>query len=284
MVARSGNGSRSYLSVEHPLDSARARPSADDARGYIGEPRAMRSGELRGAPLGWRAYLVAFSGAMGSACVRIPQLTFVDEVPIEISAERPPEPRPVVAFDEPTSPRRVEVAAEKHRIDLVLHYADGQVEPNRDDLRALDTLIAFLLSHDEIELVAIDGHRSAAGDPPNAEQVGLRRAQSVQQYLVDAGIHEERLLVRAWGSNDPVADDATLEGQLANRRVEFAVLQQSETTRAIYVDPATGVEVPAPIQLNELGVPTPGGDAGNPSAEDPDDPDTKNNVANDEGA
>ncbi len=76
-------------------------------------------------------------------------------------------------------------------------------------------------------LIEVAGFASADGDAEYNKQLSNRRAEAVVDYLVtEAGIPLRRI-VRPWGfgENQPVADNATLEGRRRNRRVEVRVLQ-----------------------------------------------------------
>lgn len=51
-----------------------------------------------------------------------------------------------------------------------------------------------------------------------------KRAQAVVDYLVKQGVDPAQLQAVGYGSQQPVADNATPEGQFKNRRIEFEVL------------------------------------------------------------
>jgi outer membrane protein OmpA-like peptidoglycan-associated protein len=80
----------------------------------------------------------------------------------------------------------------------------------------LDRAVAILKQR-ELVRVAIVGHTQAS----ESRKLGLERAESVRDYLVDAGIDGARLEVRNVGADEPLGGD-----DARNRRVEFKVLSQ----------------------------------------------------------
>ena len=54
-------------------------------------------------------------------------------------------------------------------------------------------------------------------------QLSQRRAESVADYLVKAGIPPERLNAVGYGKTRPIASNDTEEGRAQNRRIEFDV-------------------------------------------------------------
>jgi OOP family OmpA-OmpF porin len=54
--------------------------------------------------------------------------------------------------------------------------------------------------------------------------LSLRRAGSVRQALINAGIAEDRLRAVGYGGEQPIAANETEEGRAANRRIEFRLL------------------------------------------------------------
>ena len=52
-----------------------------------------------------------------------------------------------------------------------------------------------------------------------------RRANSVRQYLIKAGIAGERLDAVGFGETKPIASNNTTRGRAANRRVVFTILE-----------------------------------------------------------
>ncbi|MDD1016370.1 OmpA family protein [Pseudomonas rubra] len=74
-----------------------------------------------------------------------------------------------------------------------------------------------------IQRVRVDGHTDASGRAGYNEQLSKRRAQSVANVLIGAGMRAENVETRGLGSNEPVASNDTRAGRLENRRVSIVV-------------------------------------------------------------
>jgi outer membrane protein OmpA-like peptidoglycan-associated protein len=78
--------------------------------------------------------------------------------------------------------------------------------------------------------VRIDSHINGYPDYNDSafgEELSRRRGEVVAQYLVDAGVNEERLVLYSHGSAEPVHEEATVEELAKNRRVELRFVRQT---------------------------------------------------------
>jgi len=57
------------------------------------------------------------------------------------------------------------------------------------------------------------------------------RAESVMNWLVEHGVDKSRLEAHGYGPDRPIADNNTAEGRTKNRRVEFKILEQSDSNQ-----------------------------------------------------
>ena len=69
----------------------------------------------------------------------------------------------------------------------------------------------------------IEGHTDSVGRELFNEELSLRRAESVLNYLAELGVDPDRLAAVGRGEHVPVADNATAKGRAANRRIEIVV-------------------------------------------------------------
>jgi outer membrane protein OmpA-like peptidoglycan-associated protein len=89
----------------------------------------------------------------------------------------------------------------------------------------LDDIAASLKAQAAVR-VRIEGHTDDRGDDDKNLSLSQRRALSVMNYLIKAGIDERRLEYAGYGETRPVDDNKTDAGRGKNRRVEFLTLDQ----------------------------------------------------------
>lgn len=66
----------------------------------------------------------------------------------------------------------------------------------------------------------VTGHTDSSGQLAYNNKLSQQRAEQVRAYLVQQGLHAERVEAQGRGPAEPVADNSTPEGRAANRRVE----------------------------------------------------------------
>jgi OmpA-OmpF porin, OOP family len=85
---------------------------------------------------------------------------------------------------------------------------------------ALDATSADLRANAS-KKIELDGYASSEGTAAHNLRLSRDRANSVKTYLVNSGVDAKRLKVKAYGETNPIADNSTEDGRVANRRVEF---------------------------------------------------------------
>jgi outer membrane protein OmpA-like peptidoglycan-associated protein len=108
-------------------------------------------------------------------------------------------------------------------VEEVIHFdvAESTLRPESAPL--LDEVAAVLLANPEIVRIEIAGHTDPIGGVAFNTELSRRRAKAVAEALVERGIAPERLVAKGYGPSRPIADNETVEGRAANRRVEFTV-------------------------------------------------------------
>ena len=104
------------------------------------------------------------------------------------------------------------------------YYAPIQFEFDSSVLKTssystLDKLAKEL--RDNNSAVQLDGYASAEGSEAYNLTLSKDRANSVKQYLVNAGVSSSSITAKGYGEKNPVASNATEEGRVQNRRVEI---------------------------------------------------------------
>ncbi|HCN82627.1 MAG TPA: flagellar motor protein MotB, partial [Sphingobacteriaceae bacterium] len=83
----------------------------------------------------------------------------------------------------------------------------------------LDQQSAYLKSSGST--IELDGYASSEGTEAYNLKLSQERANSVKTYLVNSGVDSGKISVKGFGESNPVGSNATEEGRVQNRRVEF---------------------------------------------------------------
>lgn len=87
----------------------------------------------------------------------------------------------------------------------------------------LNEIVAFLKVNHSLQ-IELGGHTDNTGSETHNLKLSEDRAKAVKNYLIDKGISQSRIAVKAYGSSKPVADNNTEEGRQQNRRTSFTIL------------------------------------------------------------
>jgi outer membrane protein OmpA-like peptidoglycan-associated protein len=71
--------------------------------------------------------------------------------------------------------------------------------------------------------VEVTGHADITGPAAFNRELGLKRADYVKTYLVNAGINADQIVTSSMGSSEPAEPNNTAEGRAANRRTEIKI-------------------------------------------------------------
>ena len=115
----------------------------------------------------------------------------------------------------------------KGAVQFTVQFAIGGTDLTADALKSLLVIANSLAKQDGV--VYVDGHSDDLPvDKPETKKMyvdnlglSLTRAAVVARTLIEAKVAPKRLVVRGFGSTQPVASNETLEGQAKNRRVEI---------------------------------------------------------------
>ena len=119
-----------------------------------------------------------------------------------------------------------------------LLYADAETAVRDSARPSLKKIAKVLLAHPSIKIVLVghtDDREAKALAPPAgdgeapdldsiAAQLGHARAEAVKQALVEEKIGAGRIVIESEGAGEPVSDNNTPRGRLANRRVGLKLL------------------------------------------------------------
>jgi outer membrane protein OmpA-like peptidoglycan-associated protein len=118
-----------------------------------------------------------------------------------------------------------EVVAKLPRVGALVHFDFGSARIKQDSYSLLRQFAIALRRKLKNALVIIAGHTDSKGSASYNWKLSKRRAEAVKDFLVFShGIDPERLFVKAYGENKPLAGNDTDSGRALNRRVEFTCL------------------------------------------------------------
>lgn len=113
------------------------------------------------------------------------------------------------------------VITERVRFDF------NQATLRPESLPLLEAVSRIIRSEPSILVVEVQGHTDSLGTADVNQRLSDLRADVVVAKLVDLGVAPEKLVRRGYGRRVPLGDNATRQGRAANRRVEFAILEQA---------------------------------------------------------
>ena len=75
--------------------------------------------------------------------------------------------------------------------------------------------------------VNVVGYTDSVGTEEYNQELSVRRANAVKEYMVSEDIDSGLINVKGMGEADPVASNATEAGRAENRRVEISVVLET---------------------------------------------------------
>ena len=109
-------------------------------------------------------------------------------------------------------------------------FNQANIRPSAED--TLKMVLKTLQDNPKL-IVEVRGHTDAIGGTAYNNRLSARRAQAAISYLTANGIEKDRLVLRAFGKMEPVAENTVdgkdnPEGRQLNRRVEFKVIDAKD--------------------------------------------------------
>lgn len=115
------------------------------------------------------------------------------------------------------------------RIGNIIHFDSGKSVIRPQSLQILNDLISIVLDNTKsLKKLTIIGNTDNMEAKSHRLKLSIRRAQAVKDYMIQKGVNPDILEIRGYGATRPVATNATPEGRVQNRRVEFNVTDEEE--------------------------------------------------------
>jgi outer membrane protein OmpA-like peptidoglycan-associated protein len=128
-------------------------------------------------------------------------------------------PAPVAAVVE-----EVVVVKEETIVIRDVHFQFDSANLTAADKTKLDTIATRLKKEAPGAQLRVSGHTDSVGKDAYNQKLSERRAHSVTDYLVSAGVPRSSFVsVVGAGESQPVADNKTADGRALNRRVEIKI-------------------------------------------------------------
>jgi outer membrane protein OmpA-like peptidoglycan-associated protein len=106
-----------------------------------------------------------------------------------------------------------------------VRFAPDSPELLPAELAKLDSIGEILARYPDRDIL-VAGHTALAGSAGGRKELSLQRAAAVAEYLIRRGVRaEDRVVIRGYGAERPLADNDTEEGRERNRRVEITILE-----------------------------------------------------------
>ncbi len=103
-----------------------------------------------------------------------------------------------------------------------VNFETNKATLTRNSESILEEAYKALIANPNVQ-VEISGHTDSVGGDAYNQDLSLRRAQAVKNWLVQRGIASNRMKTIGKGEMEPVADNNTADGRAENRRIEFYV-------------------------------------------------------------
>jgi len=122
----------------------------------------------------------------------------------------------------------VQVTATDEGISISLENIQFQADTDimlPGELEKLEVIADILRRYPDRDII-VAGHTALAGTAQERMQLSTDRARSVADFLLSRNVRTpDRVVIRGYGGEQPIADNDTAEGMARNRRVEIILLE-----------------------------------------------------------
>ena len=127
-------------------------------------------------------------------------------------------------------PKFIRLEGSTVRVLQQVHFATGSATILEDSFAMLTEIANLLKANRDIHKLRIEGHTDNRGSAEMNLDLSKRRAASVRSWLIAHGISEGRLESEGYGLTRPLQRNDTDRGRASNRRVEFHIVDDAEST------------------------------------------------------
>jgi len=106
-----------------------------------------------------------------------------------------------------------------------IQFAADSAVLRQSEFSKLDAIAEILIKYPDRDIL-VGGHTALAGTAAGRLQLSKERAAAVAEYLIRKKVRTaDRVVIRGYGADRPIADNRTQEGMARNRRVEIVILE-----------------------------------------------------------
>jgi len=99
-------------------------------------------------------------------------------------------------------------------------FAVDSATLNSQSRSALNEAAAVMVDFPKTAIIS-QGHTDSTGSEEHNQELSMRRARSVTNYLIGQGLDSERIVSMGYGEAHPIASNDTANGRSLNRRVDL---------------------------------------------------------------
>ncbi len=119
---------------------------------------------------------------------------------------------------------RVSVQRQGNNLALIISGGDSFASNSarlRPEIDSVLKAIAQVVEEYRDTRIIISGHTDDAGEADYNQQLAERRGRAVSRFFTESGVAAARIVIIGYGESQPIADNTTVEGRAANRRIEI---------------------------------------------------------------
>jgi outer membrane protein OmpA-like peptidoglycan-associated protein len=103
-----------------------------------------------------------------------------------------------------------------------VQFATGTADLNAPARESLARFAGVVASYPDLRFM-VEGHTDNVGQDSTNNELSLRRAITVRDYLITQGVAASSIDVQGFGPSQPIGDNTTADGRARNRRVEIVL-------------------------------------------------------------
>jgi len=105
-----------------------------------------------------------------------------------------------------------------------IYFDSGKSDFLPRSFRELNILLGLMLDHRQM-VIEIHGHTDNLGTEEYNQELSMKRAQHVYEYLTSHRVDAKRITCQGFGDTQPISTNDTEAGRSKNRRVEFRIVR-----------------------------------------------------------